>query len=214
MEKETTRPRQQILTPLMLVSAAYVGAQMLADITSLKIVQVAGLSMDAGTLIYPFTFTLRDLVHKIAGKRGARVLIIAAAAINLFMAGLFWLVSQLPYDPTAGPQADWNAVLSPVWRIVIASIIAEVTAEWVDTEIYHLWVEQVTRRFQWARVLASNAISVPLDSGLFVLIAFWGVLPLPTLFAILWANILVKGVVTLLSLPGIYLVPNETEVES
>jgi uncharacterized integral membrane protein (TIGR00697 family) len=192
----------------MLVSSAYIAAQMLADITSLKIVQVIGLSVDAGTLIYPFTFTLRDLVHKVAGKRGARVLIIAAAVINLVMAGLFWLVSQLAYDPNAGPQADWDAVLAPVWRIVVASIIAEVIAEWVDTEMYQLWVQRVTQRFQWARVLASNAVSVPLDSLLFVLIAFWGVLPNPVLLSIIWANILIKGAVTLISLPGIYLVPN------
>ncbi|MFP3853549.1 MAG: queuosine precursor transporter [Anaerolineales bacterium] len=196
-------------TTLMLVSASYVGAQMLADITSLKIVSIAGFSMDAGTLIYPFTFTLRDLVHKVAGKRGARVLIVAAAAINLFMAGLFWLVSRLPYDLAAGPQPDWNAVLAPVWRIVVASIIAEVAAEWVDTEIYHLWVHRITRKYQWARVLISNAVSVPLDSVLFVSIAFWGVLPVPVLLSILTANILVKGAVTLISLPAIYLVPNQ-----
>lgn len=193
---------------LMLVSSAYVAAQMLADITSLKIVQVAGMSVDAGTLIYPFTFTLRDLVHKIAGKRGARILIITAAVINLIMAGLFWIVSRLPYDLAAGPQPDWNAVLAPVWRIVIASIIAEVIAEWIDTEVYHLWIKWVTRRFQWARVLVSNTISVPLDSLLFVLIAFWGVLPTSVLFTILWANILIKGAVTLVSLPAIYLVPS------
>ena len=207
--KRTRAETTAASTTLMLVSASYVGAQMLADITSLKIVRIAGLSMDAGTLIYPFTFTLRDLVHKVAGKRGARVLILAAAAINLFMAGLFWLVSRLPYDLAAGPQPDWNAVLAPVWRIVVASIIAEVAAEWVDTEIYHLWIQRITRKYQWARVLVSNTVSVPLDSLLFVFIAFWGVLPVPVLFSILLANILVKGAVTLISLPGIYLVPNQ-----
>jgi uncharacterized integral membrane protein (TIGR00697 family) len=196
---------------IMLVSSAYIAAQMLADITSLKIVQLANLSVDAGTLIYPFTFTLRDLVHKTAGKRGARILIVSAAVINLLMAGLFWVVSRLPYDPGAGIQPDWDAVLAPVWRIVIASIVAEVIAELIDTEIYQLWVEWVTDRFQWARVLTSNAISIPLDSVLFVSIAFWGVLPTPVLFSIMWANILIKGAVTLISLPGIYLVPENPQ---
>ena len=46
---------------LVIVTAAYIAAQMLSDIASLRIVKFAGLSMDAGTLIYPFTFTLRDL---------------------------------------------------------------------------------------------------------------------------------------------------------
>jgi uncharacterized integral membrane protein (TIGR00697 family) len=191
----------------MAVTSAYVAAQMLADITSLKIINLAGLSVDAGTLIYPFTFTLRDLVHKTVGRRGARFLILAAAAINLFMAGLFWLVSRFPYDPAAGPQPPWDSVLAPVWRIVVASILAEVAAEWIDTEIYHVWVSRITTRYQWARVLVSNAASVPLDSLLFVAIAFAGLFPTPVLISIFLANVLIKGAVTLLSLPGIYLVP-------
>lgn len=192
---------------VLAVTSAYVAAQMLADITSLKIINLAGFSVDAGTLIYPFTFTLRDLVHKTVGKRGARFLILAAAVINLLMAGLFWVVSRFPYDPAAGPQPDWDAVLAPVWRIVVASIIAEVVAEWVDTEIYHVWVTQITRRYQWARVLVSNSASVPLDSLLFVFIAFSGIFPGPVLISIFLANLLIKGAVTLISLPGIYLVP-------
>ncbi|OGO21290.1 MAG: hypothetical protein A2Z14_14515, partial [Chloroflexi bacterium RBG_16_48_8] len=152
----------------ILVTSAYIAAQMLADISSLKIVTFLGLSMDAGTLIYPFTFTLRDLVHKVIGRRGARILIFTAAVINLFMAGLFWVVSQLSYDSSVGFQPDWDSVLSPVWRIVLASILAEVFSELTDTEIYHLWVTRITERYQWLRVLTSNAVSIPLDSMIFV----------------------------------------------
>jgi len=191
---------------VILVSAAYIAAQMLADITSLKIVMFAGFSMDAGTLIYPITFTLRDMVHKVVGKKGARVIIVAAAVINLAMAGLFWIVSRLPYDLMAGPQPDWNSVLAPVWRIVIASIAAEVLAELIDTEVYHLWVTRITNRYQWARVLVSNAASVPLDSLLFCWLAFGGVLPVEVVWSIFWANVLLKGIVTILGMPLIYLV--------
>jgi len=194
---------------VILVSAAYVAAQMLADIMSLKIVLFAGFSMDAGTLVYPITFTLRDLVHKVAGRRGARAIIVAAGVINLAMAGLFWVVGHLPYDPAAGPQPDWDAVLSPVWRIVVASIAAEVFAELADTEIYHLWVTRLTRRFQWMRVLVSNAVSVPLDSLIFCWGAFGGALPVAVVWSIFWSNVLVKGAVTLLSLPAIYLVRDD-----
>ncbi len=197
------------MIPAILVSSAYIAAQMLADITSLKIVPFLGMSMDAGTLVYPLTFTLRDLVHKVAGKRGARILILAAGVINLLMAGLFWVVSRLPYDPAAGPQPDWDAVLAPVWRIVIASILAEIVSELVDTEIYQLWVERITRRFQWMRVLASNAVSLPLDSLIFVWIAFGSVYAPPVVWSIFWANVLLKGAVTLISLPTIYLVRDE-----
>src|SRR5690606_5017276 len=60
---------------VIVVAAAYIAAQMMADITSLRIVMIAGMSVDAGTLVYPFTFTLRDLMHKTLGIQAARVLI-------------------------------------------------------------------------------------------------------------------------------------------
>lgn len=196
------------MIPVILVSAAYVAAQIFADITSLKIVTFLGMSMDAGTLIYPITFTLRDLVHKVTNRKGARTLVVAAGVANLFMAALFWLVALLPYDPSI-PQADWNSVLAPVWRIVIASILAEVIAELTDTEVYHFWVERVTRRHQWARVLVSNTISIPIDSLIFVWVAFGGTMPASVVWSIFWANILLKGAFTIIGLPLIYTVKGE-----
>jgi uncharacterized integral membrane protein (TIGR00697 family) len=198
-----------LATAGVLVVATYVAAQMLSDIMSLKIALVAGFSIDAGTFIYPITFTLRDLVHKLLGRKAARTLIVAAAAINLVMAGLFAFAAWLPPDLEVGEQLEFAIVLTPVWRIVLASIAAEVIAELTDTEVYHLWVTRITRRYQWARVLVSNAISVPLDSLVFCWGAFGGVLPGAVVWSIFFANVIVKGAVTLVSLPGIYLVPEK-----
>jgi uncharacterized PurR-regulated membrane protein YhhQ (DUF165 family) len=82
----------------IIVCAIYVSAQLLSNIASLQIVSFAGLSFDAGTFIYPITFTLRDLAHKVLGLKGVRVLIITAVVINLFMAVFFWFVSIVPPD--------------------------------------------------------------------------------------------------------------------
>ena len=89
----------------------------------------------------------------------------------------------------------------------LASILAEVIAELVDTEVYRLWVQRVTTRYQWARVLVSNAVSVPLDSVIFVMVAFYGTMPTAVLLSIMLANVLIKGATTLVSLPLIYAVP-------
>ena len=77
---------KDISTAGIVVVSIYIAAQMLSDIASLKIGLIAGFSIDAGTFIYPITFTLRDLVHKRLGKQAARTVIIVAAGINLFMA--------------------------------------------------------------------------------------------------------------------------------
>ena len=191
---------------LVLISA-YIGVQILSDITSLKIVVLAGLVFDAGTLVYPVTFTLRDLVHRSLGMSAARVLIVTAAALNLLMAGLFWLVGQLPADVSTGDPRAFAALLSPVWRIVLASIVAEVLSEFLDTEVYHRWVLRIGTRHAWSRVVVSNAISIPVDSVLFVLLAFAGRFDAPVIVAIITSNILLKYVVTVVSIPLIYTVP-------
>ena len=134
---------------LLVVSGAYVAAQMLADIASLKIISVGGYAVDAGTLIYPFTFTLRDMIHKAGGKTVAHTMIWLAAAVNVFMAAFFWLVSWWPADPEVGPQLEFGQVLAPVWGIVVASIVAEVVAELIDTEVYTRWVDRFGERLQW-----------------------------------------------------------------
>jgi uncharacterized integral membrane protein (TIGR00697 family) len=197
---------QRSLQIFVVVVACYIAAQMLADIGSLRIIAVGGWAVDAGTLVYPFTFTLRDLIHKMAGKSVARTVIFAAAGINIAMAGYFWLVARLPADPGTGPQLDFGEVLAPVWRIVFASILAEVVANLIDTEVYQAWVDRYADRHQWGRVLASNAVAIPVDSAIFVLVAFGGVLAGATVWEIFWVNVIFKMVVTLISIPWIYLV--------
>jgi len=199
--------RSPLVAAVAVLAAAYAGAQVLADVTSLKITEVAGFSMDAGTLVYPFTFTLRDLVHKVAGKQVARALIVAAAGLNLFMAGLFWLVARLPAVAGVGAQTErFGDVLAPVWRIVCASILAEVVSELIDTEAYSRWERRFGARRQWGRVLTSNAVAIPVDSALFVVVAFAGVLSMGDVGETFVTNLVVKGAVTLVSIPWIYLV--------
>lgn len=193
------------LNAILLVAVAYVAAQMLADISSLKIIVLFGLVMDAGTLVYPITFTLRDMVHKVAGIKASRLLIFAAAGVNVIMAGLFWLVGRLPGDPGT-VQPDFAAVLSPVWRIVIASILAELVSELLDTEAYRIWTEKITKKYQWARVLFSNMVSVPVDSLIFSWVAFGGILDPSVVWAIFWSNVILKGATTLIGMPLIYTV--------
>ncbi|CAN5586632.1 hypothetical protein BH20ACT2_BH20ACT2_12140 [soil metagenome] len=197
--------------------AAYAGVQVIADVASLKIGVVAGRAVDMGTFVYPITFTLRDVVHKTLGRRNARLLIVTAAAINLFMAAYLAWTAGVASDPVWGLGEEYRVLLGPVWRIVIASIVAEVVSELIDTEVYHWFVTRVTRRHQWARVAVSNAVSVPVDNVIFAVGAF-GALPLlgdhsltlpwTAVWEIFVVNLVVKGLVSAASLPLIYLAPD------
>ncbi len=201
----------------VIIVAAYAGAQMLADISSLKIAIIAGLAVDMGTFIYPITFTLRDMVHKVLGKRNAQTLIITAAVINVFMAAYLAWTASVPSDPSWGLGAEFSAILGPVWRIVIASIVAEVISEMIDTEVYHWFVTRITTRYQWGRVLVSNSVSIPIDSFVFAVLAFAPLAGLENHFlTVPWIvvgqiflfNLMVKYAVTLVSMPLIYTTPD------
>jgi uncharacterized integral membrane protein (TIGR00697 family) len=202
--------RVQVFIPgiAVFVISAYIAAQMLSDIASLKIGVVMGLAVDMGTFIYPITFTLRDMAHKVIGKRNTQSLVITAGVINLFMAGYLTWVASVPSDPSWGLGEEFRAIFTPVWRIVLASIAAEIISELTDTEIYHWIVTKITRRYQWLRVLASNSISIPIDNFIFAVGAFGGVLPWEVVGQIFLFNLIIKYGMTLLSLPLIYLVPD------
>lgn len=191
----------------VIVVASYIAAQMLADISSLKIGVVLGLAVDMGTFIYPITFTLRDLVHKLLGKRSAQTLIFSAGVINLLMAAYLSWVASVPSDPDWGLGEEFSAILGPVWRIVLASIAAEVISELIDTEIYQWYVTRFGVRNQWARVVFSNTVSIPIDSLIFSIGAFGWTLPWGVVWQIFVFNLLIKYAVSLVSIPLIYLVP-------
>lgn len=199
----------------IILVASYIAAQMLSDVASLKIGSIGGWAVDMGTFIYPITFTLRDIIHKLMGKKAAQTIILTAGVINLLMALYLMMSAAVASDngwatgsiPGQDLGVAFSSILSPVWRIVAASIVAEVLSELLDTEVYQWFVTKITNKHQWARVLISNAVSIPLDSAIFCLVAFYGQMPNDVIWQIFVFNMVVKYSLTLLSIPLIYLGP-------
>jgi queuosine precursor transporter len=198
----------------ILLSGGYIAIQMMADISATKLIIVGPIVVDAG-IIYALTFTWRDLIHKRLGARAARIAIVLAGIINLFMAGYFYIVAKLPPETEwalTGGQTAWEFVFGLVPRVVIASILAEVVSELVDTEIYSAWVRKLENWPQWTRVAASNFISIPLDTALFVAIAFGGLLPMEVLISGFIGNIILKVFFTITTFWTIYLVKEDRKL--
>lgn len=189
----------------ILIIGVYIACQMISNISSVKIANVLSLAVDGGTFLYPLAFTIRDMAHKTIGKKNTQKLIIVSAIINIFTPIYFYIVSQIPADSSWEFNEAFQITLSPVMRIATASIVASTLSELVDTEVYHFFTTKITKRFQWLRVLISNAFSIPIDNFLFVIIAFLGVLPIDALIGIFIFNFFVKYAVTIISVPLIYL---------
>ena len=185
----------------------YVLVQVLSNIASSKIAFVFNLAVDGGTFLYPLAFTLRDLVHKKFGKKTTLNLIFISAIINIFTPLFFYFIAALPADSTWNFNKDFSNVLSPILRISLASIVAGTISELTDTQVYHIFVTKITKKFQWLRVLISNAVSIPIDTLIFVVIAFLGVLEIPVIIDIFIFNFMVKYAVSIFTVPLIYIVP-------
>jgi len=204
----------------------YIFFSLTGNIAATKITYFGNLVMDAG-FIYAITFTWRDLIHKQLGRTAAITTIWLAAAINLLAALYFQFVVLLPAQTDwadKGGQAaweflfgiidssgsGWQSIFSLQMRIVLGSIITAIIAELIDTRVYHLWVRGPTRKWpQWTRVFASNAVSIPVDSILFPLIAFAGIVGSNVMLQMFWTNITVKAITTILVFWTIYLVPED-----
>lgn len=153
-------------TPLGLI-LLYAASILLANLTLNQFIPLPlfGL-LSVGTIFFAAVFTLRDRIHRAGGLRAVYLAIALALLVNTLAAVL----------------------LGTPWRFVGASFLAILVGELADTAVY----QRLIARSWWTRVLASNAVSVPLDSVLFTLLAFWGDMSTRDIAQIIFADILAK----------------------
>lgn len=212
----------------IILCGLYLFFSLAGNIAATKVTYFGSLVMDAG-FIYALTFTWRDLIHKQLGRKAAITTIWLSAAMNLIAALYFQLVVLLPAQTdwsVRGGQTAWEFLFGGligssggIWwqslfslqmRIVLGSIITALIAELIDTQVYHQWTVSWGRVLpQWTRVFVSNAFSIPVDSLLFPLIAFTGIVGFDALVQMFWTNITVKAIITILVFWTIYLVPEK-----
>ncbi len=208
---------KQTIRAVVLLVGTYIMCQAIADIGATKLVEIGGVVMPGGTFIFALTFTLRDVIHKRLGKEWARYAIFTAAGLNLLLAGYLAIIGRLPSPVFFELGDSWAAIFAIVPAITIGSIAAEMISQLTDTEVYQWWRNRFPHAPQWSRVVASNIVSLPVDSIVFTALAF---VLLPPLFGaeamplnvavprIASGQILYKAAVTVLSLPLIYAVPD------
>ncbi|WP_034385564.1 VUT family protein [Deinococcus sp. YIM 77859] len=153
--------------PVGLLIALYAASILLANLTLNQFIPlpVFGL-LSVGTIFFAAVFTLRDRIHRVGGLRAVYVAIALALLVNTLAA----LLTGTP------------------WRFIGASFLAILVGELSDTAVY----QRLLEKSWWTRVLASNAVSVPLDSILFTLLAFWGEMSPRDIAQIIFADILAK----------------------
>ena len=173
--------------PLVIITALMVCCCLAANIMAVKIMDVFGLTLfDAGTLIFPFTYMLSDVLTEIWGFRTARKVILLAFLCNAILTGVTALAVFIPSPGYLAETADaYNAVFSYMPRIVAASLCAflagELTDSWLMVKIKGL----TGQRLLWVRTIGSSAAGLLLDTFIFCAIAFAGTVTTHDLFVMI-----------------------------
>ncbi len=196
---------------LSLLSAIFGGAIVFANLAAAAKIEVwfgiPLLLVPAGTIAYSITFPITDIVDEVYGKRRALYVVWGGLAAELVMLLLVALDSFIPPAPfmTEEEIACANKVLGLQYRIVAASIIAYLVSQHHDVWAFWKWRELTKGRWLWLRNNASTAISQLIDTTLFTLIAFYGVLPTDQLPFIILGQWLAKIIIAVLDTPIVYL---------
>lgn len=157
------------------ITAAFVMALVLSNVITVKIVEVAGRQFDAGTILFPLTYLIGDVLTEVYGYRRARSLIWIGFGVNLVAIGIIQLAIALP---AAGfwqeNEAAYETVLGTTWRIFLGSLAAYLVGEFANSYILARLKVATNGRFLWVRTIGSTVVGEGLDSVIFSVIAFAG----------------------------------------
>lgn len=153
---------------LTFLSAIYIAAEVVSNATAGRLVQLGPLVFPGAIFLYSLTFTLRDAIHVIGGWKVAKSLIWAGFIANGILAAYGLIVTALP-SPFWFDNTPYQTVFGTTARVVAASLGAYLLSTYLDAIIFERLKQNVVRR-----VLASNAVSVTVDSVVFIVLAFAG----------------------------------------
>ncbi|MGL4524908.1 MAG: queuosine precursor transporter [Spirochaetia bacterium] len=204
------------LPPILpvVLSCAYVFCSLLSNILSAKIILVPILNwaVDGGTILYPLSFVVRDMLHKSAGRKIARTTVVFSGVLVALMAMLIRLVIWLPPDPSWPLQSDFANALSSTWRLVFASISAQVLSNLLNTHLFGY----ALRRFPTKDVavsIGSNIVCLLFDTILFCLLAFAFAYPWVVVLQIILLNLMLKFLTALIFAPLLKLVKRRIDIK-
>lgn len=181
------------LGPLALILAVFIASVVVTNIIGVKIMALLGFSFTAGVITYAGSFLCTDIVSEIWGRRTANRFVILGFIGNIVML-LFVQISIIspPAPFWQEKQAAFETTLGGVWRIVVASMCAYLVSQFHDVWAFHLWRRVTKGRHLWLRNNLSTFTSQIIDTVLFILIAFLGVMPAAALISMMFAQFLVK----------------------
>jgi queuosine precursor transporter len=156
---------------LAILTGLYVGVVVTAQVSANKIIELpfTHLATPAGTYLIGLALALIETAHHTAptrreGWKNAQIMIAMGFVGSAVLAVWIAIVNEMN-----GVGPDRFGFLAGTWRIVVGSLAAFAVSETLDNGL-GAWMRG--RVADPVRVMTTNVISVPLDSLVFLAIAF------------------------------------------
>lgn len=202
---------------LPLVTAIFVTTLVISNIIAVKLVSVAGLVLPAAVVLFPIAYIFGDILTEVYGYGNARRVIWTGFFCNLLAVAAIWVAGLLPAAPfwTAGAfksaetaQQAYSAILGFAPRLLVASFIAYLLGEFLNSFVMAKLKLRTQGRFLWLRTITSTLVGEGADSAVFISVAFWGILAPGSMVTSILSQWLFKVVYEVLATPLTYLIVN------
>ncbi len=187
-----------------IITAVFAAILILSNIGSSKILSLGWFSFDGGTILFPLVYIFGDILTEVYGYARARRVIWIGFAMNLLMVVVFWTIGKLPPAMDWGNQAAFDSILGVVPRIVLASLIAYLFGEFINSYVLAKLKIKTQGKYFWLRALGSTIVGEFFDTSIFLVIAFAGVLPWDLIWVLWVSNYIFKVGTEFVLLPVTY----------
>lgn len=193
---------------LDLITASFVAVLLISNIASTKILDLNWFTFDGGTILFPLAYIFGDVLTEVYGYARSRRVIWIGFFWSAVAAGVFWMVDVLPAASEYEHADSFHAILGQTPRIVLASLLAFLCGEFINSVILAKMKVRTEGRALWSRAIGSTLFGQAVDTSVFLLVAFGGVFTTATMIDIFRSNYIFKVGVEIVLLPVTYLVVN------
>ena len=133
-----------------------------------------------GVLFFPISYIFGDILTEVYGYGRDRRVVWAGFAALVFASFMSAVVLALPPaadDFNRGYQAHLDAVFGNTPRIVAGSMIAFWCGSFANSYVLAKMKIATAGKWLWSRTIGSTLVGELVDSGLFYVIAFYGIWP-------------------------------------
>jgi len=135
-----------------------------------------------GVLPYPITFLCTDFISELYGKKRANTVVWIGLILNIWVLFIMWLGGALPPHPElmenglpalTDPNHTFFQIRKWTFGATIASMIAYLTAQFIDVSIFHHIRKLTKGKMLWLRNNGSTLTSQLVDSVAVVSISYF-----------------------------------------